>query len=509
MAKLPPGFTVVPPAAGGSKLPPGFTIDPPAAPAAAQPSFWDKVKYQLTHPISLEHVQPGSAMNQASFGLIDKQAQPTDILRHTGNFLSFNALDPALSLLPGGGTPDEQRAKTAAADKRLGPGATALDLGAGYVDPLAAGFKYIPAATKAAKIGLHTAEGGIGSGVSAYNAGKSWPEIGTAAAEGAGLTGAVGAVATPVARIYNKYFGRELPSTKQLTEESRLPYKSAEQTTYGTNAKYPPAATTAFSQSFDDILGQKFKPQDAAQEFSRRLRSFRKGGIDPIQLEELRGLISSRVIRGGKTADPALGNELLNELDRFTTAPANVPVGMRGPEPSIRTDIEKGRTLTAQAKRAKTVEAADTRATRAAQRSPGVDLETRRRANFGKISDAIEADKLKGYSPEAQTRIKQIADGTVGRNVKRALANTPSLPAGIQALAGLGTAGFSLPITLGMSAISALAQRSLNKSTGRDIQELQELMRTGKLTSVEQADKLRQLLARMAITKTRENAGAQ
>jgi hypothetical protein len=110
-----------------------------------------------------------------------------DVLRRAGDVASFGGTDWLRSKLYG--TPVEQERKaTQAANERVGPVVgTGVDVATAYMTPTGVSKTL----SRPVQTVEHVISGGLQSGLGAYGHGASWPEVGKATLEGAGITGAL------------------------------------------------------------------------------------------------------------------------------------------------------------------------------------------------------------------------------------------------------------------------------------------------------------------------------
>lgn len=503
------------------------TTAAPAAPAAAagvKPWEQTYAKPEAPAPSLMSRI----ANSQQVKDLMDpgKAVQAlSDVGRVAADDLTFGFADPAIGYLSG----QDERGMTQQARQRMGWAATPLDLTAmvegspalaGKVVSGAKGF--VPAVSRAVGYG---AEGAGQAALSAVGHGETDPgKIGEQAAIGSALGAGGSAVGGKVASWAERRAlkaAQPFKTSADIEAASGAKYKQVDQS----GASYPRDQTDTLLQGLDRTLVENTATpglDDRAIALVNRLKKDWAGKpINPTELDKVRRWVDEKLIAGNpRGPDAQLGYRLKDEIDNFSKQ-GNVIDPLTGqPNAQVNQDLLDARSLKARQYRSEAVDTAAAKAQKQADKTgsalTGGNIENATRQQFDKLQAKIpEGAGRGGWGEDAAARIKQIAEGTTGRNIGRfGGAFSPlrgSVPALAHMILGPFTGGLSTAVGIGGEVAAQLGRRA----TARQVEDLAALVRDpsgrGLTSDPAKIQQARDLMARIMVSgqRTSQMGGGQ
>jgi hypothetical protein len=308
----------------------------------------------------------------------------------------------------------DARAQTDAARERLGPfGAFATEMAGGGLTPM---FSIPQKFGRAVGTVGHALQGGAQSVADAYMHGDTDPmSLLKAAGTGTGATGALSAIADPVATWWSK-------------RKARQGARSTDDVFASANQKYADVSASGGVYKNRDlrslaaeIQNMKLTPglDDRAIALRKRLlKDWRNKDITPEQFDDIRQWVRKKM----KTVDPhvaSTGEDFVKNMDKFEST-ADVFDAAGNPIPGVGATQKEARAEYSRGKRAETVEkaAAVPLKSQGGYFNPyGGDVEEATRDKFGKLYEEATVKGGKGYSPAEIDKVKEMAMGTTMRNL--------------------------------------------------------------------------------------------
>lgn len=411
-----------------------------------------------------------------------------DIVRTAANGATFGFADKIAGYLGGEGT-EAERAKSKAAEERLGtPAATVAEL-AGGVAPVAglarAGItatRLVPqsmtgGAGLAARTGAMATEG---AGYGALGALGHDQDVATGAALGAGA-GAVGnvageAIATGVGKaagLFNKK--PPVPETEELFRRGEAAYQRADQAGLvikpeGIQRLAAEVKSDLANNAYDPALAPKIKV------VLDRLDELSQGNVTLKGVDTLRKIANANV-DPGNAFEAKLSGDVVRRIDDFLDNLDATHVLMGNKTEGVMA-LREARQNWAMARKSEIVEDAVERATLQAQSAgSGGNIDNALRQQF---KDILKNPKRsRGFTEDERDAMRQIVAGTTPQNLARLLGKLSpegnGLMLTIQAVGGMATGGASLPA----AAVGAAAKRFGDQATHNNVYALARVIKNG------------------------------
>lgn len=437
-------------------------------PPAEEQSFWQKLFNTPIPPNPITGFGTGS--------IHDLPQTLDDTVRSAANAITLGGTDRLASWLPGGGSLQEEVAKTDTARERLGPQHYASDIGAQALVLPEYGIGWGAAKLGVPKMLGYGLEGAAASGLEAFNRGESAEDIKYRALIGGGF----GAAGAGLGGFLGRQFGDtggELKNADDALEAGAEKMKYAEDAP----AVYGPEMTENLKNAWAKTLAEQNaniatnpRPVRLLDEFDTTYSG------QPTNVDEL-DKFGRRIVHelAATPEQPSLNRKLPHDLRRnidvemTKNAPLDINTGQ--PRPDVPAANIEGRRLEAQGQLAKELEKADEAARFRA--SQGKDwqhaLETQRRNEYAKIlADAKASETRNGFSPTQLSKLDEIVNGGWGRQATRYIArNTPN----VFSFKNLMTGGLATPLIW----IGKGVRGAHNVKSTRLINDLQEMVRNG------------------------------
>jgi hypothetical protein len=480
---------------------------PAPTPAAKPPGLGERIRRTGFGQL-LESIGSSDVGRQLSDPRLALQAAD-DVVRIGLDTASFGGADWLTGQLPGSEGVEAERKRTALARERAGWSAPVLDVTTAVAATPSLVARLPQAASWAGKglrYGAGAIEGGLQTALSAFGHGEENPaELLRQGITGTGLSAAGQALGGKVGSWLERRRAAASQAFKkagEVKDAATAKYKQVE----ASGAHYPMAETDTLLQNLDNALVEETATpglDDRAIAVVERLRKDWAGKpISPSELDKVRQWIDRKLIAGNpRGPDAQLGYRLKKEIDGFATRSKPIDLVSGQPNPQAIANLEEARSLYARGSRSADVEKAAAKAKKQAKTTgsaiTGGNIENTSRQQFEKLQTRIEEGRTGGWSRDELARIKQIAAGTVGRNVGRLGGVISPFRGSIPLLAHAATGGMFAPLGIAGEVAAQLGRRA----TAREIEELAALVRDpgGKGLTADPAkvQQIRDLLARV------------
>lgn len=418
-----------------------------------------------------------------------------DILRLASNGVTFGFRDK-LAQYVGGGTPEEERAKTADAQTRAGTAGSTAEIGASVLPMLATSGAAagVPATGSALgdwlmAAGVAGAEGAGYSGIHAVGHDQPViPAMGVGAATGV----AAKAGADLLSAGFNKLSDMFTKNPARLSvDELRTMKDKAYQDVADEGVEYKPATVRGVLQDMDAASSTAYPGRHdetiaARSHLKKRLGTNRARSLTEMDLN--RQIINRDVSGLPDPAQSSMGLDMVKAMDdRLNAAgPGDVTTRSGDPEAGIQY-LNDARKLNSRMQKSEDLGILSDKARRAAARSINTGEDSTIRANIDSVLNTPK--KSRGYTPDELAKMNEVVSGTPEQNFMRQVGRmAPGGGLGLTlGASGAGAAvGSALGGPVGMAigggippAVGYIAKKMSERGTKKSLNELLDLVASG------------------------------
>lgn len=340
-----------------------------------------------------------------------KPVQATgDILRLAANGGSFGLADKYAHLL-GGGTPGEERQKTADAATRAGIAGTVAQVGGSMINPLSRLGKGVTGVL---------GSGALTGGIDAFG-------HDTNIAEGAGLGALFSMLGLGAGKVVGKVVGKLSPrpirpSTEDMRGAKDSVYKAADDAGValkpGATARISRAVATAAQDAYPVLHPKTLATLDkVTQMIDPPVSVLGKpvaGARTLTDIDAARKYIGKNLARNPDPAEASYGHDMISALDNELNNITAADVVAGDPQKGVEL-LNKARDLNSRFNKMRTLDEITMKAERSAARTPRGDID---KATRGKIDQLLGNRKaVRGFTEDEQAALDNIVRGTRAQNL--------------------------------------------------------------------------------------------
>lgn len=418
-----------------------------------------------------------------------------DMLRLGSNGLTFGFRDKLAGYL-GGGTPEEERAKTGDAQIRAGGAGTMAELGGNMAGmmavpntaPAVAAKVSNPILRALATMGVGGLEGAGVGGIQAMGEDTPLAEgMASGAIAGAGGTAVAGLLSKGANAVANKFGKKSRLSVDDLKVRKNAAYQSVDDI----GAEYTPGTIRGMLKGLDDSIDTAVPIRHdntlATRKNVGKMVGEMTGKPVPLtQVDKARQVINRDLTKLPDAAEADFGQDMIKSMDDYlnTVGPLGVTARSGDPEEAIGR-LAEARGLNSRMRKLEQITGKIDSAERRAARSLGTGDDSTIRQNIDTILNSPK--QRRGFTPDELGSMDELVRGTTGQNTLRQMgrmapggglslaATGAGATAGTFIAPGIGTAiGGAIP-----SGVGFLAKKASERSTRNSTTKLMDLVASG------------------------------